>query len=150
MPLRLLTRMVGDYHSDLIIANMLQDFDIHGGLTNVQQVLYNWENIVSNALTIDTGFIVLEHDLFQQTVEVATGYILPDALARKPAFNITPVINCLNRPLSEAYAETNDNKSNPLPAKGKYSLFLCSFLQLNVFSQRHKQFKWKWNRLREQ
>src|ERR1700679_4083430 len=104
MPLQLLTRTVGGYRSDLIIANVLQDFDIHGGLTNVQQVLYNWENIMTSALTIDTGFIVLEHDLFQQTVEVATGYILPDALARKPAFNITPVINCLNRPLSEAYA----------------------------------------------
>jgi hypothetical protein len=40
-----------DYRSDLIIANILQDFDIHGGLTNVQQVLFNWENIMSNALT---------------------------------------------------------------------------------------------------
>jgi hypothetical protein len=123
MPLRLLTRTVGDYRSDLIIANVLQDFDIHGGLTNVQQVLFNWENIMTSALTIDTGFIVLEHDLFQQTVEVATGYILPDALARKPAFNITPVINCLNRPLSEAYVETNDNKTNPLPVTCTY--FLC-------------------------
>ena len=122
MPPRLLTRMVGDYHSDLIIANILQDFDIHGGLTNVQQVLFNWENIMSNAMTINTGFIVLEHDLFQQTVEVATGYILPDALARKPAFNITPVISCMNRALSEAYVETNDNKTNPLPVTSKYLL----------------------------
>jgi hypothetical protein len=115
--------MVGDYRSDLIIANILQDFDIHGGLTNVQQVLFNWENIVSNAMNMNNGFIVLEHDLFQQTVEVATGYILPDALARKPAFNITPVINCLDHTLSEAYSETNDNKTNPLPVTGKY--FIC-------------------------
>lgn len=64
---------------------------------------------------MDTGFIVLEHDLFQQTVEVASGYILPDALAHQPAFNITPVISCLNRPLAEAYIQTNDNKTNPLP-----------------------------------
>jgi hypothetical protein len=115
--------MVGDYRSDLIIANMLQDFDIHGGLTNVQQVLLNWENIIANALTIDTGFIVLEHDLFQQTVEVATGYILPDALARKPAFNITPVIDCMGLSMSDAYSETNDNKTNPLPVTCTY--FLC-------------------------
>jgi hypothetical protein len=121
MPLRLLTRMVGDYRSDLIIANILQDFDIHGGLTNVQQVLFNWENIVSSSMNLNTGFIVLEHDLFQQTVEVATGYILPDAVARK--FNITPVISCLQRSLSEAYVETNDNKSNPLPVTCEY--FLC-------------------------
>jgi hypothetical protein len=72
---------------------------------------------------MNSGFIVLEHDLFQQTVEVATGYILPDALARKPAFNITPIITCLDRPISEAYVETNDNKTNPLPVTCTY--FLC-------------------------
>jgi hypothetical protein len=124
MLLRLLIRMVGDYRFDLIIANIFQDFDIHGGLTNVQQVLFNWENIVSNALNMDNGFIVLEHDLFQQTVEVATGYILPDALANKPAFNITPVITCLDHSMSEAYVETNDNKTNPLPVTCKYFLSL--------------------------
>ncbi|SRR6266849_5202194 len=123
MPLRLLTRPVSDHRSDLIIANILQDFDIHGGLTSVQQVLFNWQNIMNNALTMNNGFIVLEHDLFQQTVEVATGYILPDALARKPAFNITPVITCLDRPMREAYVETNDNKTNPLPVTCTY--FLC-------------------------
>jgi len=92
------------------------DFDIHGGLTTVQQVLFNWENIITAAMTMNNGFIVLEHDLFQQTVEVATGYILPDALARRPAFNITPVITCLDRPMSDAYVETNDNTTYPLPA----------------------------------
>ena len=61
------------------------------------------------------GFIVLQHDLFEQTVEAATGYILPDALAHVPAFNITPVVNCLGMPMANAYIETNDNKSNPPP-----------------------------------
>src|SRR5258707_14620965 len=116
MRLRLLTQPVSDYRSDLTIANILQDFDIHGGLTSVQQVLFNWENIIANALNLNTGFIVLEHDLFQQTVEVATGYVLPDALARKPAFNITPVMTCMNRPMSDAYVETNDKSTYPLPA----------------------------------
>ena len=55
-----------------------KDFDIHGGLTTVQQVLQNWENILGNVSTMSNGFIVLEHDLFEQTVEVATGYILPE------------------------------------------------------------------------
>jgi peptidoglycan/xylan/chitin deacetylase (PgdA/CDA1 family) len=91
------------------------DFDIHNGITNVQQVLFNWENIMQNVMTMNTGFIVLEHDLFQQTVEVATGYILPDALARQPKLNITTVNSCLNRPVGDAYLETNDNTSNPLP-----------------------------------
>lgn len=68
---------------------------------------------MGNATTMNSGFIVLEHDLFQQSVEVATGYILPDALAHQPAFRIEPVISCLNKPLKDAYVETNDNATNP-------------------------------------
>ncbi|KAF9568522.1 hypothetical protein CPC08DRAFT_813563 [Agrocybe pediades] len=89
------------------------DFDIHGGLTTVQQVLQNWENILGNATTMSNGFIVLEHDLFEQTVEVATGYILPDALAHNPPFTIAPVVTCLKKDLAEAYIETNNNGTNP-------------------------------------
>ena len=59
---------------------------------------------------------MLEHDLFAQTVDIATGYILPAALANNPKLNIKPVISCLNKPLSDAYAETNDNTTNPFPA----------------------------------
>ncbi|PPQ62783.1 hypothetical protein CVT24_000477 [Panaeolus cyanescens] len=92
------------------------DFNIKGGTTTVQQVLQNWQNILGNATTRDTGFIVLEHDLWEQTVEVATGYILPDALAHtNPKFNIRPVVTCLNRDLKDAYIETNDNSTNPPP-----------------------------------
>jgi hypothetical protein len=94
------------------------DFNIKGGSTTVQQVLQNWQNIFGNATTRDTGFIVLEHDLWEQTVEVATGYILPDALAHtNPKFNIRPVISCMNRDLKDAYIETNDNSTNPPPIK---------------------------------
>ncbi|KAI9066717.1 carbohydrate esterase family 4 protein [Trametes sanguinea] len=90
------------------------DFDIAGGLTTSTQVLNNWENIIGNATTIDHGFIVLEHDLFQQTVDIAMDYILPDALAHQPPFKIEPIISCLNKPLQDAYIETNDNSSNPI------------------------------------
>jgi hypothetical protein len=65
--------------------------------------------------TINTGFIVLEHDLFEESVEVATGYILPDALAHRPPFSIKPVVACQKLALSDAYIETNDNKTH-LPA----------------------------------
>jgi len=89
------------------------DFNIAGGGTTVQQVLQNWENIIGNATTRDTGFIVLEHDLFEQSVEVATGYILPDAQAHNPPFTIQPVISCLKQDMANAYIETNDNSTNP-------------------------------------
>ncbi|KAI0095263.1 carbohydrate esterase family 4 protein [Irpex rosettiformis] len=92
------------------------DFNIAGGLTSASQVLQNWEDIIGNASQIKTGFIVLEHDLFAQTVDIATGYILPAALANNPKLDIKPVISCLNKPLSDAYAETNDNTTNPFPA----------------------------------
>ncbi|EED81500.1 candidate polysaccharide deacetylase from carbohydrate esterase family CE4 [Postia placenta Mad-698-R] len=92
------------------------DYDIAGGLTTSTQVLNNWDSIMNNSTKIDTGFIVLEHDLFQQTVDIAVGYILPEALAHQPALNITPVITCQNMPMSNAYVETNDNSTNPLPA----------------------------------
>lgn len=82
---------------------------------SVTQVLQNWQNIMGNVSSIDTGFIVLEHDLFAQTVDLATGYILPAALAFQPKLDIKPVISCLNKPMSDAYLETNDNSTNPLP-----------------------------------
>ncbi|KAJ7356995.1 hypothetical protein DFH08DRAFT_850717 [Mycena albidolilacea] len=93
------------------------DFDLHSGLTSASHVLQNWDFIASNATSPDfkTGFILLEHDLFQQSVDIATGYIYPDALARQPPFKIEPIISCLNQPLGNAYIETNDNSSNPLP-----------------------------------
>lgn len=69
---------------------------------------------MGNATTLDTGFIVLEHDLFQDTVDMATGYILPDALARGD-LTIQPIAVCVGRGLSNAYIETNDNSSFPPP-----------------------------------
>lgn len=86
----------------------------------MQQVLVNWKNILGNATSMNTGFIVLEHDLFPQAVEAATGYILPDAIAHQPPFKIEPVITCLNKPLRDAYVETNDNKTNPPVASGEF------------------------------
>lgn len=89
------------------------DFDVKGGTVTAPQVLQNWEYIMGNVSTLNTGFIVLEHDLYEQAVQLATGYILPDALATVPKFNITPVVNCLNKPMADAYIETNDNNTNP-------------------------------------
>lgn len=92
---------------------------------------------MGNVSTMDTGFIVLEHDLFQQTVEVATGYILPDALAFQPAVNIEPVVKCLNLQPGDAYVETNANATNPLPLRMSpppcYNAF-CVYLSSHLFS----------------
>ncbi len=108
-----LGRIVPDLHTKFCL-----DFNIAGGLTSASQVLANWENIISNATQLSTGFIVLEHDLFQQSVEIATGYILPAALANQPPLNIQPIVTCLHKPMNDAYIETNDNKTNPPVVSG--------------------------------
>jgi len=91
------------------------DFDIHGGLSSSTQVITNFQHILNNATTINTGFIVLEHDLFLEAVELGTGYILPEALAFQPKLTIEPVIQCTKKEFGSAYLETNNNKTNPLP-----------------------------------
>jgi len=96
-----------------------QDFDtndwhIPAG-ESVDVAVEDWDTILSTAITeLTTGFIVLSHDLYQQTVELAVGYLLPDALARRnPQFNLMPIITCQHKPLGDAYVETNNNATNP-------------------------------------
>ncbi|KIY67441.1 carbohydrate esterase family 4 protein [Cylindrobasidium torrendii FP15055 ss-10] len=100
------------------------DFDIQNGAITVEGVLQEWNYIMNNASTLDTGFITLEHDLYQQTVEVSTGYILPDAIAQD--YKLKTVVDCLNQPLENAYVETNDNKTNPPAASGSGVVTLSS------------------------
>ena len=92
------------------------DFNIDAGTISSTEVISNWNNIMNNATSIDNGFIVLEHDLYEQTVELATGYILPEALAHQPAFNLTPVVSCMGLDMADAFIETNNNASNPAPS----------------------------------
>lgn len=87
---------------------------------------------------MNTGFIVLEHDLFQQSVEIATGYILPDALARtNPKLELQTVMSCLSQPLANAYIETNDNTTNPPPVTVNPSSSKCSTLSLHLRTRTH-------------
>jgi hypothetical protein len=93
-----------------IVPDMVHiDFNIHNGKTSANQVLQNWQYILGNVTTMKDGFIVLEHDLFEESVEVATGYILPDALAHNPPFSIKPVFLVEGLSSGDAYIETNNN-----------------------------------------
>lgn len=102
------------------------DFNINGGTISSTEVMQNFNGILGNATQINTGFIVLEHDLFQQTVDLATGYIIPEALAFQPQLSIKPVISCMNLPMSDAFIETNNNSTNPLPVSGEICTLLLS------------------------
>ncbi|TFK28125.1 glycoside hydrolase/deacetylase [Coprinopsis marcescibilis] len=101
--------------SDGLVFNT-EDFDVAGGTRTVQQVLTNWQNIIQAAGRLtDNGFLTLQHDLNQQSIDIAAGYIIPDGLARQ--LTIEPVITCLDMPMANAYIETNDNTTNPPTAK---------------------------------
>lgn len=86
------------------------DWHIPSGLTSAE-VLGSFDKILDAADTLSNGFIVLAHDLYQQTVDLAVGYVLPDAQARK--FNMMSIVECLKKPLAEAYIETSTNSSSP-------------------------------------
>lgn len=88
------------------------DWKIAGGTATGTSSFAAWKTIVTQADTLNTGFIVLEHDLYQQSVDMAVGYIIPDALSHTPAFSLKPIIECLNQPASNAYAELFSNSTS--------------------------------------
>ncbi|KAI0704513.1 hypothetical protein C8T65DRAFT_245077 [Cerioporus squamosus] len=65
-----------------------------------------FEGILGNATTMDTGFIVLEHDLFEITVDLAVGYTLDAALTHTPPFKLESIGQCMSIPMNDMYKET--------------------------------------------
>ncbi|KZW00657.1 glycoside hydrolase/deacetylase [Exidia glandulosa HHB12029] len=88
-----------------------EDWQIPDGIVNGEEVQNNFGDILSTATSIDTGFIVLEHDLYPQTVTMAIDYIIPDALTFDPSMKVQNVISCMGQPPSEAYSETSRNRN---------------------------------------
>lgn len=86
------------------------DWHIGEGTVSSSQVLAKFTNILNLAPTLNTGFIVLSHDLYQQSVDLAIGYYLPDAIARG-TFALKPIITCLGKNLGDAYVIGNGTSS---------------------------------------
>ncbi|KZT53815.1 carbohydrate esterase family 4 protein [Calocera cornea HHB12733] len=98
------------------------DWHIPAGAVTVQLVLETFDEIMNQyAPALNTGFIVLEHDLWPQTVDIAVGYVLPNALAQKK-YEIMPIISCLGLPVEDGYIETNSNGSHPPAEAGLTTL----------------------------
>ncbi|KAG0229163.1 chitin deacetylase [Actinomortierella wolfii] len=70
------------------------DWNIPGGLATPQSVIDTFKTWLTKIPTMSTGFIVLEHDLFPQEVDVAIKGILPVAFATK-GLTIQPIAQCL-------------------------------------------------------
>lgn len=85
------------------------DWNIPGGRATGASALERFETIINEFVPkLDTGFIVLQHDLYQSTVDLAVGYIMPMALS-SGKYAMKSIIDCLGRPNSEAYIETSSN-----------------------------------------
>lgn len=85
------------------------DWRVAGGqVTGVQQYEI-FEQLLGNASQIDTGFIVLQHDLFEITVDLAMGYTLNAAQTHNPPFTLKPIGQCSNIPTTDMYQETTTN-----------------------------------------
>lgn len=87
------------------------DWRIAAGQVSAASVVSNFSNILDRASNLNTGYIVLEHDLYKQSVELAVDVVLPMALAHSPKQTLEPIVQCLNLQPGDAYVETNRNVS---------------------------------------
>lgn len=85
------------------------DWRIPGGTATGTSSYAAFNKILDLASSLATGFCVLEHDLYQQTVEMAIGYFLP--LASQRSFNLKSINTCLGLTLDKAYLETSGNST---------------------------------------
>lgn len=89
------------------------DWKIQSGVVTAAQSVETFESILSNAPTLGHGYIVLEHDLYQQSVDLAVTVVLEMAQNMNPKQTLEPIVTCLKKDMNEAYIETSTNKSSP-------------------------------------
>jgi peptidoglycan/xylan/chitin deacetylase (PgdA/CDA1 family) len=89
------------------------DWQVPGGQLTGTQAFANFQVILANGTKFPTGFITLQHDLFEQTVDLAVGYSLDAALNHQPKFNLQTVGQCQKWAPTELYRETSKNSTFP-------------------------------------
>ncbi|GAA5894606.1 hypothetical protein JCM6882_004860 [Rhodosporidiobolus microsporus] len=99
---------VGDQQFDT------RDWQIGGGVVSAPEVYSNFETFLDSASEdLSTGFIVLAHDLYQQSVDLAVDYILPKVI-NEGKLNFKTIAQCLGEDLAQSYIETSDNSTVPV------------------------------------
>ncbi|EJD54576.1 glycoside hydrolase/deacetylase [Auricularia subglabra TFB-10046 SS5] len=93
------------------------DWMVQTGVRTAQESLTQFEVILGNATALSTGFIVLQHDLWESQVALAIGYFLPSAIAHTPKLKIQSIRECIGQPAAEVYVETASKKTLP-PGNG--------------------------------
>lgn len=87
------------------------DWRVAGGTVDGIDQYTGFQSILGNASLLDTGFIVLQHDLFQITVDLAVGYTINSALTHNPPFTLKPVGECNGIAMRDMYVETTTNQT---------------------------------------
>ena len=82
---------------------------------------------------MDNGFIVLEHDLYQQSVDLAVGYVLPMALA-SGKFSLKSIISCLGKS-----SESDSPLNTHLAHTWKLKLTVSCFAQTRKLTSRPRR-----------
>ncbi|KIM26828.1 carbohydrate esterase family 4 protein [Serendipita vermifera MAFF 305830] len=93
------------------------DWNVHAGLQNngvlAEPNQQSFEETLNSSSQLDHGVIALQHDIYNEAVNLAIGYTLPWLLAHEPRFDIKPVMQCQGRPIADMYNETQTNRDGP-------------------------------------
>jgi len=99
------TAAAGQFDSD--------DWQVAAGLVTAAESIETFGTLLGNGSTMDTGVIVLQHDIQPQTIDLAIKTFLPSVLSYTPPFKMKGIGECLKWPASDFYLETNTNKTFP-------------------------------------
>ncbi|KAA1085572.1 chitin deacetylase [Puccinia graminis f. sp. tritici] len=81
------------------------DWRVVAGSATAASSVQTFQGFLTTQSTLQTGFIVLAHDLFSQTVALSLKYFLPAAL-KTPGMKVQSISDCLGQPVSASYFET--------------------------------------------
>ncbi|BGP50413.1 chitin deacetylase [Rhodotorula kratochvilovae] len=91
-----------------------RDWQIGGGVVNATEAYNRFNTFLDQAVShLPTGFIVLAHDLYQQSVDLAVDYVLPNVI-NAGRLKIKTIASCLGESLEESYVETANFTANDL------------------------------------
>ena len=82
------------------------DWRVHGGTVPAVANQAAFNTILEKSQNLTTGFIVLQHDIYDESVDIAIGTTIPYALAHNPPFKMESVQVCQGDPIGSAYVET--------------------------------------------
>ncbi|GAA5843059.1 hypothetical protein JCM9279_001846 [Rhodotorula babjevae] len=91
-----------------------RDWQIGGGVVTAPEAYSRFDTFLNQASSsLSSGFIVLAHDLYQQSVDLAVDYILPNVI-NAGRLHIKTIASCLGQSLEQSYMETANFTSDDL------------------------------------